>query len=75
MPTNQYGVPLHACCGWIHDAHYWAWVASWCGDGSGLRPAQPSGQNLPHSTGRLLPIKEQQTRMDTLEARPGVEPS
>ncbi len=24
---NEYGVPLHACNGYIHDAHYWARVA------------------------------------------------
>lgn len=29
-PFNEYGVPLHACYGVRHDAHYWAWVASWC---------------------------------------------
>jgi len=23
---NEYGVPLHACNGWIQDAHYWAWI-------------------------------------------------
>jgi hypothetical protein len=26
--ANEYGVPLHACWGVRHDAHYWAWVAS-----------------------------------------------
>lgn len=20
------GLPLHACCGYVHDEHYWAWV-------------------------------------------------
>jgi len=25
-PVNEYGVPLHACYGYRHDAHYWAWV-------------------------------------------------
>jgi hypothetical protein len=35
---NEYGVPLHACAGVCCDAHYWAWVATWCGDGSGRRP-------------------------------------
>jgi len=23
---NEYGVPLHACHGYRHDGHYWAWV-------------------------------------------------
>ena len=23
---NEYGVPLHACNGYIHDEHYWAWL-------------------------------------------------
>jgi hypothetical protein len=23
---NEYGVPLHACHGYRHDEHYWAWV-------------------------------------------------
>lgn len=23
---NEYGVPLHACNGYRHDEHYWAWV-------------------------------------------------
>ena len=22
--VNGYGVPLHACSGYIHDGHYWA---------------------------------------------------
>lgn len=22
---NTYGVPLHACNGYRHDEHYWAW--------------------------------------------------
>ena len=35
---NEYGVPLHACHGVRQDAHYWSWVASWCRDGSGVRP-------------------------------------
>lgn len=39
---NEYGVPLHACWGYRHDAHYWAWVATWCGDGSGVRPPSPA---------------------------------
>jgi hypothetical protein len=25
---NEYGVPLHACHGYRHDAHYWAWVVA-----------------------------------------------
>ena len=25
---NEYGVPLHACHGHRHDAHYWSWVRS-----------------------------------------------
>jgi hypothetical protein len=25
---NEYGVPLHACHGYRHDAHYWNWIAS-----------------------------------------------
>jgi hypothetical protein len=25
---NDYGVPLHACYGYRHDAHYWAWIAA-----------------------------------------------
>jgi hypothetical protein len=25
---NEYGVPLHACWGYRHDAHYWARVRS-----------------------------------------------
>ncbi len=25
---NEYGVPLHACWGHRHDAHYWAFVRS-----------------------------------------------
>ncbi len=25
---NEYGVPLHACNGHKHDAHYWAWLNS-----------------------------------------------
>lgn len=25
---NEYGVPLHACNGYRHDEHYWAWVRS-----------------------------------------------
>ena len=24
-PVNEYGVPLHACNGYRHDEHYWAW--------------------------------------------------
>lgn len=36
--TNEYGCPLHACWGVRHDAHYWDWVATWCGDSSGVRP-------------------------------------
>jgi len=24
--VNQYGCPLHACFGYRHDAHYWAWI-------------------------------------------------
>lgn len=23
---NMYGVPLFACYGYRHDAHYWAWM-------------------------------------------------
>ncbi len=23
---NEYGVPLHACNGFRHDEHYWAWL-------------------------------------------------
>jgi hypothetical protein len=23
---NEFGVPLHACCGYIQDAHYWVWL-------------------------------------------------
>ena len=23
---NEHGVPLHACNGYRHDEHYWAWV-------------------------------------------------
>lgn len=23
---NEYGVPLHACNGYRHDAHYWEWI-------------------------------------------------
>lgn len=23
---NEYGVPLHACNGYRHDEHYWAWI-------------------------------------------------
>lgn len=23
---NEYGVPFHACNGYRHDEHYWAWV-------------------------------------------------
>lgn len=26
MNTNEYGVPLHACHGYRHDAHYWSWI-------------------------------------------------
>ena len=25
---NEYGIPLHACNGYRHDEHYWAW-AQW----------------------------------------------
>ena len=25
---NEFGVPLHACHGVRHDAHYWVWVAA-----------------------------------------------
>ena len=25
---NEYGVPWHACHGFKHDAHYWAWIRS-----------------------------------------------
>jgi hypothetical protein len=25
---NEYGQALHACHGYRHDAHYWAWAAS-----------------------------------------------
>ena len=24
--TNANGTPLHACNGYIQDAHYWAWL-------------------------------------------------
>lgn len=30
---NEHGVPLHACNGYRHDAHYWAWLeARWLDD-------------------------------------------
>lgn len=41
--VNEYGVPFHACHGVLQDAHYWVWVATWCGNGSGVRPAPPYG--------------------------------
>jgi hypothetical protein len=25
--VNEYGVPLHACNGYIHNEHYWAYIA------------------------------------------------
>jgi hypothetical protein len=25
---NEYGVPWHACHGYKHDAHIWAWIKS-----------------------------------------------
>lgn len=24
--VNEYGVPLHACNGYRHDEHYWAYI-------------------------------------------------
>lgn len=26
QPTNEHGVPLHACNGYRHDEHCWSWV-------------------------------------------------
>jgi hypothetical protein len=31
---NEYGVPLHACNGYIQNAHYWAWI----GEKNRLKP-------------------------------------
>lgn len=31
---NEYGVPLHACNGYIQNAHYWAWM----GEKNRLKP-------------------------------------
>lgn len=25
---NEYGVPLHACNGYIQNEHYWAWIGA-----------------------------------------------
>lgn len=36
MMTNEYGIPLHACNGYRHDEHYWAWVGHKIDTGAGL---------------------------------------
>ena len=33
---NEYGVPLHACNGYRHDQHYWAWIQYRIDTGTGV---------------------------------------